>query len=139
MALEIVDPLVVIFQNSLDTGIVPTDWRVANVSPLFKKGGRKKTGNYRPVSLTSVLGKLLESIVKDFITQHLEGSDIIRQSQHGFTKGKSCLTNLLEFFEDVTSRVDRGESVDVVYLGFDRVSHNRQLCKVKAHGLQVMS
>ena len=139
MALEIVDPLVVIFQNSLDSGIVPTDWRVANVSPLFKKGGRVKTGNYRPLSLTSVLGKLLESIIKGFITRHLEGSGIIRQSQHGFTKGKLCLTNLLEFFEDVTRRVDRGEPVDVVYLdfqkAFDKVSYNRLLCKVKAHGI----
>ena len=106
VALEIVDPLVVIFQNSLDSGMVPTDCGVANVSPLFKKGGREKTRNYRQVSLTSVLGKLLESIIKDFRTWHLEGSDIIRQSQHGFTKGKSCLTNLLEFFEDATSRVD---------------------------------
>ena len=87
----------------------------------------------------SVLGKLLESIIKNFITQHLEDSGIIRQSQHGFTKGKSCFTNLLEFFEDVTSRVDRGEPVDVVYLdfqeAFDKVSHNRLLCKVKAHGI----
>ena len=70
MALEIVDPLVVIFQNSLDSGIVLTDWREANVSPLFKKGDREKTRNYRPVSLTSVLGKLLEFIIKDFITRH---------------------------------------------------------------------
>ena len=76
VTLEIVDPLV-IFQNSLDSGLVPADWKVANVSPLFKKGGREKTGNYRPVSLRSVLGKLRESIIKDFITQHLEGSGII--------------------------------------------------------------
>ena len=66
------------------------------------------------MSLTSVLGKLLESIIKDFITRHLEGNGIIRQSQHGFTKGKSCLMNLLELFEDVTSRVDQGDAVDVV-------------------------
>ena len=79
VALEI-DALVVIFQNSLDSGLVPTDWRVANVSPIFKKGGREKTGNYRPVSLTLVLGKLLESIIKDFITRHLEGSGIIKQA-----------------------------------------------------------
>ena len=89
VALEIVDPLVVIFQKPLDSGLVPTDWRVANVSSLFKKGGREKTGNYRPVSLTLIVGKFLESIIKDFIAQHLESSGIIRQSQHGFTKGKS--------------------------------------------------
>ena len=55
------------------------------------------------------MGKMLESVIKDVITAHLERGEIIGQSQHGFVKGKSCLTNLIEFFEDVTSRVDRGE------------------------------
>ncbi|XP_059801424.1 uncharacterized protein LOC132378494 [Hypanus sabinus] len=131
--------LVIIFQNSLDSGLVPEDWRVANVTPLFKKGGREKPGNSRPVSLPSVVGKMLESVIKDVITAHLESGEIIRQSQHGFVKGKSCLTNLTEFFEDVTSRVDRGEPVDVVYLNFqkafDKVPHRRLVCKLKAHGI----
>ena len=129
----------IIFQNSLDSGVVPEDWRVANVTPLFKKGGREKTGNYRPVSLTSVVGKLLESVIKDGIAAHLESGEIIGQSQHGFTKGKSCLTNLVEFFEDVTSSVDRGEPVDVVYLdfqkAFDKVPHKRLVYKLKAYGI----
>ncbi|PJG57315.1 hypothetical protein [Aeromonas cavernicola] len=86
VAQEIVDALVIIFQNSLDSGLVPEDWRVANVTPLFKKGGREKTGNYRPVSLTSVVGKMLESVIKDVITAHLERGEIIGQSQHGFVK-----------------------------------------------------
>ena len=87
VALEIMDALVIIFQCSIDTGLVPVDWRVANVIPLFKKGGREKAGNYRPVSLTSVVGKMLESIIKDEITAHLESSNRIGTSQHGFTKG----------------------------------------------------
>ena len=139
MTLEIVDSLVVIFQDSIDSGTVPADWRVGNVTPIFKKGGREKTGNYRAVSLTSAVGKILESIIKDFIAEHLESSGRIRQSQHGFMKGKSCLTNLLEFFEDVTSRVDKGEPVDVVYLdfqkAFDKVPPKRLSCKIKAHGI----
>ena len=61
-----------------------------------------------------VVGKILKSIIKDFIVEHLESSGRISQSQNGFMKGKSCLTNLLEFFEDITSRVDKGEPVDVV-------------------------
>lgn len=101
MALEIVDALVVIFQDSIDSGTVPADWRVVNVTPIFKKGGGEKTGNYRPVSRTSVMGKILKSIIKDFIAENLENSGRIRQSQHGFMKGKSCLTNLLESFEHV--------------------------------------
>ena len=66
------------------------------------------------------MGKILESIIKDFIAEHLESSGRIRQSQHRFMKGKSCLTNLLEFFEGVTSRVDKGEPVAVVYLDFQK-------------------
>ena len=87
----------------------------------------------------SLIGKLLGSVIKDFTTRHLEDSGIIRQSQHGFTKGKSCLTNLWKFFEAVTRRVDRGEPMDVIYLDFqkvfDKVSHNRLLRKFKAHGI----
>uniref|UniRef100_A0A4W3J3H8 Reverse transcriptase domain-containing protein n=1 Tax=Callorhinchus milii TaxID=7868 RepID=A0A4W3J3H8_CALMI len=64
VAAEIVDALLLIFQNSLDSGTVPVDWKVANVTPLFKKDGREKMGNYRPISLTSVVGKILESIIR---------------------------------------------------------------------------
>ena len=84
--------------------------------------------------------KVLKSIIKDFIAEHLESSGRIIQSQHGFMKGKSRLTNLLEFFEDVTSRVDNGEPVDVVYLdfqkAFDKVPHKRLSCKIKVHGIR---
>jgi len=80
------------------TGEVPEDWRVANVTPIFKKGGKGNPGNYRPVSLTSVPGKIMESLIKDGVVKHLDINDLIDQSQHGFMKNKSCTTNLLEFF-----------------------------------------
>ena len=119
---------------------MPEDWRVANVVPLFKKGCREKPGNYRPVSLTSVVGKLLEGILRDRIYRHLERQGLIRDSQHGFVSGKSCLTNLIEFFEGVTKKVDEGSAVDVVYMdfskAFDKVPHGRLLHKVKSHGIQ---
>jgi len=139
MAQVIVDALVVIYQNSLDSGQVPADWKTANVTPLFKKGCRQKAGNYRPVSLTSVVGKMLEAIIKEELVRHLDEKGSIRQTQHGFRKGRSCLTNLLEFFEDVTSAVDRGEQVDVVYLdfqkAFDKVPHRRLIHKLRMHGV----
>ena len=108
VALEIVDALAVIFQWSIDTESVPADWRVANVFPLFKKGGREKIGNYRPFSLTSVVGKMLKSILKEEITTHSDSGRRISPSQHGFAKGRSRLRNLLEFFEDVTLEMDKG-------------------------------
>lgn len=139
IAVGIVDALVIIFQNSLEAGTVPVDWKMANVTPIFKKGSKQKAGNYRPVSLTSVVGKMLETIIKETLTGHLDKHDFIGQNQHGFVKGKSCLTNLLEFFEEVTTRVDKGEPVDVVYLdfqkAFDKVPHKRLLLKIKNYGI----
>ena len=82
---------------------------------------------------------MLESIIKEIIMGHLDSSKMISPSQHGFMKGKSCLTNLLEFFEDVTSKMDEGVPVDVVYLdfqkAFDKVPHRRLVTKIRAHGI----
>ena len=75
------------------------DWREANITALFKKGSTSATQNYRTVvSLTSVICKLMESILKDEIIKHLNIFKLINESQHGFTKGRSCVTNLLEVF-----------------------------------------
>ena len=79
-------------------GVVPNDWREANIKALYKKGSKSASQNYRPVSLTSVICKLMESIIKDEIIKLFNISKLKNGSQHGFTKGRSCLTNLLEFF-----------------------------------------
>ena len=96
-------------------------------------------GNYRPVSLTSVVGKLLEILTKDQMRKHLNKYKLIKGSQHGFTKGSSCLTNLLEFSEEVPDWVDEGKAVDIVYpvfkKAFDKVPHWRLLAKVRACGM----
>ena len=111
---ELVNPLTTLFNLSLSTGIVPQDWRDAGVTPLFKKGKKCDPKNYRPISLTSLVGKIMESILKDCIVNHLEKFSLIRNSQHGFIKGRSCLTNLIEFLEEVTSHLDNGKPVDVI-------------------------
>ena len=127
---ELVKPLTKLFNLSLQTSIVPQDWRDANVCPLFKKGSRAKAENYRPVSLTSIAGKLCESIIKDSIVKHLEKHKLLRNSQHGFTGGRSCLTNLLEFFEEVTKELDEGNSVDLVYLDFCKAFDKVPQCRL---------
>ena len=92
---QISTPLAHVFNMSLQEGIVPLEWKVANIVPLFKKGSRNKSVNYRPVSLTSVICKLLETIIRDHMMDFLVKHTLINPSQHGFLKARSCLTNLL--------------------------------------------
>ena len=98
---EIAEPLQIIFNKSMSTGLIPNEWKRANVTPIFKKGDKGLSENYRPVSLTSVPCKMLESIIKAQITDYITEKNLIRNTQHGFVQGRSCLTNLLEFMEYV--------------------------------------
>lgn len=137
---ELSEAIARVFRNSLDSGVVPRLWRQANVVPIFKKGDKAQCSNYRPISLTSVVGKMLEAIITKGIREHLEKHQLIRHSQHGFSKGKSCVTNLLSFYKKVFETMDEGDRYDIVYLdfskAFDRVPHRRLLSKVKAHGIE---
>ena len=131
--------LSIIYENSLESGIVPLEWKIANVTPIFKKGAKGNVENYRPISLTSIPCKILESILKDAIMDHLLDSELLKSTQHGFMKNKSTVTNLLEFFEKITGHVDDGDCVDVIYLdfskAFDKVPIKRLISKLKAHGI----
>ena len=104
---EIVDqistPLANFFNLSLEEGIIPSEWKEANITPLFKKGSRKKPDNYRPVSLTSVVCKLLETLIIDHMVKFLVKHKLINTSQHGFLKARSCLTNILCFWKTLQS------------------------------------
>jgi hypothetical protein len=137
---EVAPILAIIFQKSLVTGDVPADWRTANVMLIFKKGAKPEPGNYHPVSLTSICCKILESTVRGDLMEHLLRNRLLRDSQHGFRSKKCCVTNLLEFLEKVTSVVDSGGSMDVVFLefakAFDKVPHRRLLVKLGAHGVK---
>ena len=137
---ELILPLSVLFNKSLNSGKVPCEWKLANVTPIFKKGNKSLPGNYRPISLTSVVCKLMETIIRDKIVNYLEENNIIKDSQHGFRHRRSCLTNLLDFFHDVYKAYDESRAVDIIYLdfqkAFDTVPHKRLISKVENHGIK---
>ena len=95
-------------------GEVPEDWRTAVIVPIYKKKGlRSDPTNYRPVSLTSVPCKIMESLIRDNLLEFTENHNILTKHQHGFMQHRSCLTNLLEALEAWTEALDEGLGVDV--------------------------
>ncbi len=132
--------LSLLFSKSMNEGKLPPDWKVADVKPIFKKGQKSNVENYRPVSLTSVVGKVMEGIIRDEIMSHLLNHDAISPHQHGFVSGRSTVTQLLETLELWTKILDEGGSVDIVYLdfrkAFDKVAHERLMRKIESHNIK---
>jgi len=135
------DTVAEIYNKSLRTRDIPDDWRLANIQLCLNKEKNHlcQTTEYRPISLTVTLCKVLESIMSDKIIDHLERYTFIKDSQRGFVKRKSCLTNLLIFMQKVTNYLDSSYPVDVIGLyldfqkAFDKVPHKRLLMKLQAH------
>ncbi len=127
-----------IFTASFKEGKVPKKWKDAHVTPIYKKGSRVEAGNYRPVSLTVLAGRLMESMIKDEMVRHLCEQELIANEQHGFVLKKSCLTNLLESIDLITEASNRGFTSMIVFMdfakAFDKVCHRALLKKLKAYG-----
>ena len=116
--IELSKPLTHIYQKSLAEGKLPDIWKCANVTAIYKNGDKNEPCNYRPISLTSVPGKIMKRIIRDALVDHMSNNNLFCDEQHGFIKGKSCVTQLLEFMEDVTEALDQGCEVDIIYLDF---------------------
>lgn len=115
-----------IFQHSLNTGLIPADWKIAKVIPIFKNGDKNIVGNYRPISLTCICCEMMEHIIASHVYRHLESNNFLAK-QHGFRRGLSCETQLLELTTHLHSYMDSNIQIDYIFLdfskAFDRVAH----------------
>ena len=132
----LVDPILAIFQKSIDTATVPSNWKKANVIPVFKKGDKQSVCNYRPISLLSVVSKVMERCIYNSIITTIRPK--ITDHQYGFLSGRSTDTQLLSVFTEIADNLDSKSQTDVVYFdlskAFDSVSHKLLLHKLKSFG-----
>ena len=133
-----VKAVTLLFSKIYESSSMPLQWKTANVIPLHKKGSKTSASNYRPVSLTCIMCKIYENIVKEHIMKHVKTA--ITARQHGFMPGRSCFSNLLETLDIVYDMITNGENVDIFYLdfqkAFDTVPHYRLYVKLMSFGIQ---
>lgn len=138
-ATALAKPLLMLWRRSLDTSSVPTLLKQAVVTPIHKGGDKSKAHNYRPVALTSHLIKVFEKILRNKIMTFMEDNNLFNNSQHGFRKGRSCLSKLLSLYDHTLHHLSEGNNVDIVFLdfakAFDKVDHGILLHKMKRLGI----
>ena len=139
LAEYIAGPLSLLMNKTLHLGILPSDWKKAYVSPIFKKGARNVAENYRPISLTSVVCKIMEKFVKDTVLQHMVDNNLLSPKQFGFVSGRSTVTQLLRYLDECAEVISNDGIVDSIYFdfskAFDTVPHQRLKCKLKPYGI----
>ena len=128
-----------IFKKSLETRTLPKDWKRARVSAIHKKGKKSYPGNYRPVSLTSIVCKIMESIVREHIIKYMQVNKLFSPNQYGFITGRSTVLQLLTVLDKWSEALDMGLSVDCIYMdfqkAFDTVPHRRLIGKLKSYNI----
>ena len=119
--------------DNLTGDLITQSWLTAWIASVFKKGPQCKHGNYRPVSFTCVMCKLMEHIICTHICSHLDRHGILSDLNHGFRSRHSCESQLLITTHDFLARMDQREEVDVLVLDFSKVfdtgQHKRLLKK----------
>ena len=138
-AMQTAPLLALIFKASVVRGKLPDDWKLAYITPIFKKGNRRLAANYRPISLTSICCKVLEHILHSSIFTHLERHKVLCEQQHGFCSGRSCETQLLGTVHNFATCLNNGGHIDALFLdmakAFDKVPHQRLCAKLSHYGI----
>ena len=139
IAAEIVSPsLTYIFNLSLETGIFPQDWKIAKVSPIFKKGDKTDIDNYRPISVISIIAKIFEKIIHNQFNNYLSKNKLLNKYQSGFRSLHSTMTALLETTNNWSVNIDKGLLNGVIFIdlkkAFDTIDHNIILKKLACYG-----
>lgn len=131
-------PLLNLFNMSLKNGIFPNQWKFSYIQPIHKKGSINEISNYRPISILNQFPKLFDSIVAEVISEHVYSE--IASSQHGYTKNRSTLSNLITISNFISESLNSSIQTDVIYLdfakAFDQVHHSLLLNKLWNVGLQ---
>lgn len=139
IVVEISGPLEFIFNRSFTTSQVPSVWKSSIVIPLLKKKPCSDPNNYRPISHTSVFGRVFEKLLKKHILAQVNTANVIPAVQHGFSSGRSVETAHLSCFNEWTKSFDSGVSTDVVFFdfsrAFDRVPHGLLIHKLFSAGV----
>ncbi|KAA3676029.1 uncharacterized protein DEA37_0011181 [Paragonimus westermani] len=139
-AVSLAEPLYKLFKQTLQTSILPSAWKEAMVTPIFKVGDRHSPASYRPISLTSIPCKIMERLLKRAILNHFLSNNLFSSTQHGFLPNRSCITNMLIFMDSLTEAKDNGLISDAIFFdfakAFDRVPHGPLKHKLEAYGIQ---
>ena len=135
----IATPLNIIYNKSLSTGKIPESWKKANITPIYKKGNRHLPSNYRPISLTPVASKVMETLIRNALVAHMKENGLFANQQHGFMAGRSCTTQLLSTLDQWTRALDEDCCLDAIFLdfqkAFDTVPHHRLIRKLHGYGI----
>ena len=127
------------FSYSLSHGVIPKSWKRATIIPIYKSGDNTVPSNYRPISLTSVICKVIERIIRKQVLSFLDQKSCLNSTQHGFRPGCFCLSAVLVVFDNIMQMLGSNSSVDMVYLDFsntfDKVDHGILLHKLRAVGI----